>query len=245
MAVLVGCATLAGQQSAAAPGLTANLFPIDTVAYLTGQFHPDTASDFVRLPADISGERTMWLRKAANDSLMAMSAAARKDGLQITAVSATRSFRRQRLIWEGYFTGSRKMNGENLALKYTDPAERCRAILQYSAAPGLSRHHWGTDIDLNSVNRRYWDTAEGLRVLAWLNRHAAEFGYIQAYPEGRTEGYVFEPWHWSYRPLAKPLLTVYLDVIGESEIGAFAGREMVLQLPWRRSFVAGVNERLK
>ena len=34
----------------------------------------------------------------------------------------------------------------------------------------------------------------------WLVVHAAEFGFIERYPEGATDitGYKWEPWHWRY-----------------------------------------------
>ena len=32
--------------------------------------------------------------------------------------------------------------------------------------PGTSRHHWGTDIDFNSVDPAYFKTATGIKVLS-------------------------------------------------------------------------------
>ena len=37
-------------------------------------------------------------------------------------------------------------------------------------------------------------------VYEWLKRHGKEFGFYESYPEGNSEGIVWEPWHWQYRP---------------------------------------------
>lgn len=100
------------------------------------------------------------------------------------------------------------------------PAEREMEILQASSAPGVSRHHWGTDFDLNSVSATQWagavaplyDWLAGTPGTAGSGRtggQAATFGFIQSFTSasgGYGTGYMDEPWHWSYFPVAQALL---------------------------------------
>ena len=41
-----------------------------------------------------------------------------------------------------------KLRGAYNKMAQLSPAERIEAILRWSALPGASRHHWGTDLDL-------------------------------------------------------------------------------------------------
>ena len=86
--------------------------------------------------------------------------------------------------------------------------EREREILSASAAPGLSRHHWGTDVDilgLNPVHFREGGAHHG--DWQWLDDQALDFGFFQPYqgqpPERRA--HMEERWHWSYFPIAQAL----------------------------------------
>ncbi|NJK84501.1 MAG: M15 family metallopeptidase [Saprospiraceae bacterium] len=46
-----------------------------------------------------------------------------------------------------------------------NPQERALKILKYSSMPGTSRHHWGTDIDLNSFSNSYFEQGEGKKYM--------------------------------------------------------------------------------
>ncbi|MEE9162020.1 MAG: D-alanyl-D-alanine carboxypeptidase family protein [Candidatus Neomarinimicrobiota bacterium] len=182
----------------------------------------------------------------AAEAVAALIHAAAQGGLALVGVSATRTFEQQRAIWEGKFTGERQVEGRNLAEDYPDPLERSRAILAYSAAPGMSRHHWGTDVDFNSTASGYWQSAVGLAALAWLEERAGGFGFVMAYPPGREQGHSHEPWHWSYQPLARPLLRNYhRRVVSGEDLAGFRGAEAVRRLQWREWYVYGVDEVLK
>ena len=87
-------------------------------------------------------------------------------------------------------------------------------ILQASSAPGISRHHWGADFDLFSVEPSEWITSGPGKNFAdeyvWLQRNAASYGFIQSFtatsvPTGSL-GYMLEQWHWSYYPVSQALL---------------------------------------
>ena len=88
-------------------------------------------------------------REIVND-LLALSDAARACGFQLRVESAYRSFEKQLSIW------NRKARGELTLLSEAgvpmerpkDEEELMYAILTWSALPGASRHHLGTDIDV-------------------------------------------------------------------------------------------------
>ncbi|UCH63625.1 MAG: M15 family metallopeptidase [Fidelibacterota bacterium] len=222
-----------------------DLFPIDPKSYLLGQFRPDTTGDFVRLPGKLTRGRA-YLRSEAAEALERMVLAARDAGIHLTVISATRTFRQQRVIWNGKFTGSRRSGGRNLAREYPDSTERCRAILQYSSAPGTSRHHWGTDVDFNSTDPAYWRIGSGVAALHWLDHNAHEYGFFMAYPPDREHGYRYEPWHWSYQSLAGVLLRDYYDhVVSDEDLDGFLGARHFRRLPWREWYVNGVSKALK
>jgi LAS superfamily LD-carboxypeptidase LdcB len=170
-----------------------------------------------------------------------MSAAARKEGVTLTIVSATRTFDAQKKIWEDKWTGKRLVDGENLS-KMTDTVARALIILRYSSMPGTSRHHWGTDVDLNSLNNSYFEGPEGSRVYNWLVKHAATYGFCLPYTSksgGRT-GYEEERWHWSYMPLAGPLLAEYRRQVATADITGFRGSGTAGAVSALTDFVAGV-----
>ncbi len=90
--------------------------------------------------------------------------------------------------------------------------ERQNEILQTSSAPGLSRHHWGTDFDLFDPNMdpAQWRVGGSFAdEYSWMMRNASTYGFIQAFTPTSTfmsMGYVEERWHWSYYPIAQALL---------------------------------------
>src|SRR5687768_17320780 len=82
---------------------------------------------------------------------LAMRAAASAEGIDLVAFSSFRDFDRQLAIWNGKFRGERPMQdraGNPLDTVTLTPAARVAAILWWSALPGASRHHWGTDFDV-------------------------------------------------------------------------------------------------
>ena len=96
-----------------------------------------------------------------------------------------------------------------------DADQRQREILQASAGPGLSRHHWGTDIDIFRLLTP-WVYHEGGAFHAdwqWLDAHALDRGLFQTYDGQSRNGFshMEEPWHWSYYPIAQALLSYIED----------------------------------
>src|SRR5687767_765059 len=91
------------------------------------------------------------LHKEVVVPFQAMRAAATADGIDLVAFSGFRDFDRQLAIWNGKFRGERPMqdrDGAPLDALSLPPARRVEAICWWSALPGASRHHWGTDFDV-------------------------------------------------------------------------------------------------
>lgn len=89
------------------------------------------------------------------------------------------------------------------------PPQRQREILTASSAPGISRHHWGTEFDLFGLNPRHFQPGAPLHdEWTWMRHHALQFGFFQTYLGGDALGrytYIEERWHWSYYPIAEAL----------------------------------------
>jgi len=177
--------------------------------YVTGRFDPSEHKDFVNIKKSgipCSGE--MYLRKETVEALKIMLNDFKKDNpkIQIQIQSATRNFISQKKIWEDKWNGKRKISGIIDITKIQDPLQRSLKILEYSSMPGTSRHHWGTDFDINRLNNTYYEKGEGKIIYQWLKDHASIYGFAQPYTDDRTSGYKEEKWHWSYTPLSKIFL---------------------------------------
>jgi len=174
-----------------------------------------------------------------------MREAAARESLDIAVFSGFRDFESQADIWNRKFCGERTLfDAAGGALDYhaLSEAERMQCILNWSALPGASRHHWGTDIDV-------YDRAalpEGYRVKLlpeetqpsgvfhrlhqWLDQNMARFGFFRPYREYRG-GMFPEAWHLSYAPIAMPALeALSMDVVAQAlRDGDIQGKDLVLE----------------
>jgi len=179
-------------------------------------------------PAELTGrarthivdvaEPACALHRHAITAFLQLRGSAAVAGFDVAPVSGFRDFARQLSIWNRKWSGETPLNDPQG--KVLDPAgfsadERIDAILRWSALPGASRHHWGTDLDL--IDRRA--LAPGYRVqligaeyaapgpfaplAAWLESHATRFGFFRPY-RGVLSGVQAEPWHFSFAPVAEP-----------------------------------------
>ena len=116
-------------------------------------------------------------------------------------------------------------------------------ILTYSSMPGSSRHHWGTDVDLYSLEPSAFESGAGKQTVEWLRVHASTFGYAEVYTQDSSRtGYLPEPWHWSYVPLSRPFLKAYLDSVRSSDFSSFLGSEQARSVNIINHYVAGVDD---
>lgn len=197
---------------------------------LTGR----SRSHIVDLPAPPCG-----LHHAVVAPFMALRAAAAVDGIDLVPLSSFRDFNRQLAIWNGKCRGERELRGPDgvvLDAASLDDDLLVSTILHWSALPGASRHHWGTDmdvIDAAAMPAGYRPQLESMEYASggvfaalndWLAERAAEFGFYRPYASYRG-GVQPEPWHLSYAPVAEqalqqfsvPLLQAALD---ENELAA-------------------------
>jgi LAS superfamily LD-carboxypeptidase LdcB len=164
---------------------------------------------------DLSDPRCS-LHKEVVRPFLAMRAAAAAAGIDLVAFSSFRDFDRQLAIWNGKYRGERPMQdrtGKPLDTASMSPAEKVQAILWWSALPGASRHHWGTDFDvldgkalqygyqLQVVPAEYRAGWPFERLTGWLDEHMHAFGFFRPYTTDRG-GVQPEPWHLSHAKVA-------------------------------------------
>lgn len=225
--------------------------PVDTPVYdpvpinvLLGRINPAKDPEFVKISTKYTGKPAIYLRKAAYEAYEKMYAAAQTEGIRLEIISATRNFNYQKGIWERKWVGTTKVGGKNLAVSLPDPVERARAILRYSSMPGTSRHHWGTDIDLCSLDNGWFASGKGKKTYDWLQVHASEYGYCQTYTtmdESRPAGYQEEKWHWSYMPIAANFLKAYHATVQYEHIEGFKGAEAAEGMNVVEDYVGGIG----
>ncbi len=211
-------------------------------AYLLGKFDPSKKINFIKISSKykVNGGN-LYLRKEAYNAFSDMRKSALKDKITLNIVSATRNFDTQKTIWNNKWTGVTIVAGKNLKKSYPDELERFKKILEYSAVPGTSRHHFGTDIDINSVDPSYFNTTKGKKVYNWLNKNASKFGFCQPYNSGRKTGYNEEKWHFTYLPISKDLTSEYQKLITDKDISGFFGDKYVPQMNLINNYVLAIN----
>ncbi|MDX4944998.1 M15 family metallopeptidase [Providencia manganoxydans] len=173
----------------------------------------------------------------ATKAFLAMQQAAAKAGFKLQSASAFRDFSRQQLIWNEKFVGKRPVldkQSQPLDIALLTEGELCEAILHWSALPGASRHHWGTEIDVydplrlpadQSLQLEPWEYEDGgyfAELNQWLTDNMATYDFYRPFT-AKDAGVAYEPWHISYWPLsheAEQLLTpnVIASVLQQEEI---------------------------
>lgn len=242
----VGCSAPSAQEAVTADPLVDPVSVVDhagdslptfTREELLGRFDPAAHPDFRSVPTAWTDKEEIYLRAEVLEAYGRMREAAQADGIALLIRSATRNFDYQRGIWERKWERPQYMGWQAV--------DKARDILTYSAMPGASRHHWGTDIDLNSFENDWFESGEGAAVYAWLTAHARDYGFHQVYDDkstGRT-GYELERWHWSYLPIAGPMLAAFNAKVGLSDLtdAPFSGAETADSLRVLSDFVNGVD----
>lgn len=171
-----------------------------------------------------SGHR---LQAAAATAFLGLQEDAQEAGFDLAVASGFRSYSRQLAIWNGKASGRRRVHddaGRDLVIDALPGPGKLRAILRYSAIPGTSRHHWGTDLDVYdaaAVGADYQLQLSPAEVAPggvfdamhrWLDERMAageSRGFYRPYARDGG-GTAPERWHLSYAPLAAacaPLLT--------------------------------------
>ena len=220
------------------------LEPNKLLDYLMGKFDPSAASDFAEIMDEHADRSGLYLHSETYEAFKQMYEHALRDSIHLVIRSATRNFDQQKTIWEKKWNGVTNLSSGRSAADIPDEKQRCLEILKYSSMPGSSRHHWGTDIDLNAFNNQYFESGEGKSTYDWLVSHAATYGFCQPYCEKniqRPTGYEEEKWHWSYMPLSKRLTSLAKRHMNDRLIKGFAGAEQALHIEIVNNFVLGIN----
>jgi zinc D-Ala-D-Ala carboxypeptidase len=228
------------------PMPTPEIFP--DIDLLLGKTNRASNEKLVVINQRYANRAGMLMHKDAYNAFLDMHKAASADGVSLIIVSAFRDFNHQKRIWENKWNGRQMLSGGINTTDIDDETQRAREILRFSSMPGTSRHHWGTDIDLNSLNNNYFEKGEGLRVYNWLAVHAHKFGFCQPYTahgKGRTGGYEEEKWHWSYKPVAELYLRGYSNNVNYDHIIGFDGWENAKSLDVIKNYVFNVNSECK
>lgn len=176
-----------------------HLVPLEGTKYF---IHHQMLTDFLRLQKD-----------------------AREDGFDLQIASAFRDYDRQLKIWNLKATGERPVLDENekaIDITKLSPIELAFAILRWSALPGCSRHHWGTDIDVYDRNTQTHESVKlnpsevsgngpAAPLHDWLDsRFATHSGHGFYRPYNTDRGGVSpERWHLSYYSLSRRYLEAY------------------------------------
>ncbi len=116
-----------------------------------------------------------------------------------------------------------------------------RSILFWSALPGASRHHWGSDFDVYDraavppgyrpelTVAEFTGVGPFVRLNVWLAANLGNHGFFRPYTTDRG-GVNPEPWHLSYAPVSGPALQAFtLEVLEEAVgSGGLEGHEQVV-----------------
>lgn len=171
--------------------------------------------------------------------------AAKNAGFNLQIASGFRSFDRQLSIWNSKYAGKRPILDKNE--QALDPfklseLDKLYAILHWSALPGTSRHHWGTDFDifdpdllpgnkqLQLTVKEYHDGGYFHELTNWLSENMDLFGFYRPY-QSYQGGVSIEPWHISYYPIADMALrqldlNLIYDLIVKSNV---RGKSLICQ----------------
>jgi LAS superfamily LD-carboxypeptidase LdcB len=191
------------------------LFVLATELVGKSESHLCAAEDAADLGAPVHAQVVGPLRD--------LRAAAADAGFQLAVLSGYRSFDRQLSIWNRKARGELAvLDADARPLDVTRLTERdlAYAILRWSALPGASRHHWGTDVDIYDIAAKPagYDVdlvpaeveAGGMfaPMHEWLDMRIASktaFGFFRPYDADRR-GVAPERWHLSYAPVSTECL---------------------------------------
>lgn len=146
------------------------------------------------------------LQAEAGEAYLRLQQAAADAGFSLHIASGFRSYERQAAIWQAKFE----------KLRHIDIPQRLHDIMRWSALPGASRHHWGTDMDIYDPTalgdaqlklepEEYLNGGPFAALLSWLQQEAPHYGFFWPYAKDKG-GVAAEPWHLSYQPIAEACL---------------------------------------
>ncbi len=156
-----------------------------------------------------------WLHTQVHTPFFALKAAAKQAGFDLMIASSFRDFERQKQIWNNKFSGAAPIldaQSQPIEISTLSDIEKVDAIMRWSALPGASRHHWGTDLDVYAGNMipdgvslqlEPWEyqTGHQAEFSSWLTEQIDHLGFFLPYHHYQ-QGVAQEPWHISYFALS-------------------------------------------
>lgn len=120
--------------------------------------------------------------------------AAAADGINLKVLSAYRTVAYQQKLFDRNVQSRIDDDGMTYEEAYADTAVNI-------APAGGSEHNAGLAVDIITEND--WDTYtafEDTEEFAWLQAHAAEYGFIMRYASDKVDitGFIYEPWHYRF-----------------------------------------------
>jgi len=139
------------------------------------------------VPSDLEEINTIYalsnmsLRKKTKNAFEELSKDAKKENLNIIAMSTYRSYQYQVNLYSKY-----KSQDGNL-------------VDTYAGRAGYSEHQSGLAVDVYNKKTTYTNF-ENTSEYNWMLENAYKYGFILRFPEGKEKytGYSFESWHYRY-----------------------------------------------
>lgn len=188
-----------------------------------------------------------FLHETVVEPFFNMQKAAKADGVDIQVCSSYRNFEKQLSIWNRKFGGELPLYSlSNTQLNHEELSDeqKVHAIMLWSALPGASRHHWGTDFDVYDkasvealnhdfqlVPSEYEPNGVCGRLNTWIVNNGEHFGFYFPYAKF-VGGVAREPWHMSFKKLAISIENDFdiAELYNHLERSELLGKETVLKM---------------
>ncbi len=184
-----------------------------------------------------SGSKNYLIHPSIQPDLALLLSAAKSDDVPIATISSYRSFEQQLSIWNEKWQGYRPVfsrHGRPLNITQMSDMEKYKAISLWSALPGLSRHHWGTDLDIFSADaikkghkvelipEEFALTGVCCELNDWLDKNLSKYGFFRPY-QNYQQGVSAEAWHISHIAISEQIQKAFpfkqcSDYLGKSDI---------------------------
>lgn len=204
-----------------------------------------------------------WLTEPCAQAFSCMQQAAAQCGHDLQICSSFRDFSRQLSIWNRKWCGELPLytlTGDKLNASDLSDTQKIHAIMLWSALPGASRHHWGTDFDVydkREVEQRAWkfelvpaeyeNDGPCAALAEWLRQNMQHYGFYLPYAN-YTDGVAQEPWHLSFNSQAQTIEKQFsIDTLAKKlESSDILGKQSILavlpELVHRYTFNHGTHE---
>lgn len=197
-----------GEQEKASETVTVSVFTQNTepeedenidnkwAMFLVNKYNPlpKNFDEMIETELVYDGDKKGYIDKRAAQYAKDMFAAAKEDGIDLWVISSYRTYDYQKQNFDRSVQ-QRMDNGMSYDDAYADAAKEV-------AMPGESEHNAGLAMDIMSAEYTSMDDAgfENTEAFAWLDKHAAEYGFILRYPKNKEAitDIIYEPWHYRF-----------------------------------------------